>query len=80
MNQKYMYAAEKLGAARRILMLPHPKGEPSSLAGAFHECELGLGKLQGDDFNHTARTWFRTIKSTMDTTGIEDPSGEGTWL
>ena len=33
MDTKFSYAAEKLGAARRILMLPHPSGEPSSLAG-----------------------------------------------
>lgn len=80
MNQKYMYPTEKLNAARRILMLPHPGGEARSLAGAFHECSLGLKGFSDEDFDSHSQTWFRTIRETMDTTGVEDPSGEGTWL
>jgi hypothetical protein len=37
-SAKYRYPAEKLAAARRILMLPHPKGEADSLGVAFLEC------------------------------------------
>lgn len=78
-NNKYRYAAEKLSAARWTLMAPHPQGEASSFAAAFHECMLGLRDLRPEDLDDSARLWLATIERTMDTTGIEDPSGPGTW-
>lgn len=80
LNHAFMYAAEKLDAARRSLMLPHPRGEAQSLANAFHECMLGLGGVRLDDLDENARSWLRTIRETSDTEGIEDPTGQkGTW-
>jgi hypothetical protein len=78
-NPKLGYAREKLSAARRALMLPHPKGESESVATAFHECHIGLDKLAQSEFDESARDWVRTIQETMDTTGIQDPGKRGTW-
>ena len=75
---RYAYPAEKFAAARRILMVPHPKGEAYSIAVAFHECELGLGDMQPDDFDDDAKRWVSTVTSLMDTTGIDDQHGRGT--
>jgi hypothetical protein len=78
-SQDFRYLAEKLSAARRNLMAPHPLGEAASFAGAFHECMLGLMDHGPEDFDDTSRPWYETIRRTMDTTGIQ-PSGErGTW-
>jgi hypothetical protein len=60
-------------------MLPHPRGEAASIASAFHECFLGLGDLIRDDLDPDARTWIATLEALMGTTGIQDPSGRGTW-
>lgn len=77
-SQLYAYPAEKLAAARRMLMAPHPKGEADSFGHAFHECELGLRDVRPDDLDDSARSWVRTIRQAMDTTGIDDPQGQGT--
>ena len=81
MNSKaiFSYAREKLVTARRILMLPHPKGEAQSLAAAFHECYLGLDKLPDSAFHGSATEYIRTIRSTIDTTGVIDDHGRGTF-
>ncbi len=76
----YAYPSEKLAAARRILMAPHPKGEADAFGHAFHECSLGLRDVRPDDLDDNARSWLRTIRETMDTTGIDDPQGRGTWF
>ena len=78
-NTKYGYPAEKLSAARHILMAPHPRGEATGYAGAFHECMLGLKDLPPKELDDNARSWVETIERTMDATGIEDRSGRGTW-
>ena len=78
-NPKWRYPAEKLSAARRNLMAPLPAGEAAAYASAFHECELGLHDVRADDLDDSARAWLRTIQQTMDTKGIEDRSGRGTW-
>lgn len=78
-NSRYDYPAEKLSAARNFLVLLHPKGEAASYAEAFHQCWLGLMELSTDDLDDAARSWVATIKRTMDTTRIQDPSGRGTW-
>jgi hypothetical protein len=79
-SEHYSYPAEKLTAARRMLMAPHPKGEADAFAHAFHECDLGLRHVRPDDLDDTARSWVQTIRQTMDTTGISDPQGRGTWF
>lgn len=77
---KYRYPAEKLTAARGILMAPHPQGEAKSFSRAFLECDLGLRDMSVDDLDDSARSWVQTIKQTMDTAGIDDPNGCGKWF
>ena len=48
-------------------MVPHPRGEPPSIAAAFHECMLGLMDHKAEDFDDVSRPWFKTIQSTMNT-------------
>jgi hypothetical protein len=79
-SKDFRYAAEKLSAARRTLMAPHPRGEAESYAGAFHECMLGLRDHGVGDFDDSARPWYETVVRTMDTKGIHDPDGRGTWV
>lgn len=76
-SELYKYPAEKLAAARRILMAPHPKGEADSFAHAFLECEHGLRDIRLEDIDDSARSWLRTIKQAMDTSGIDDTQGRG---
>src|SRR5205814_5816866 len=80
MDMRYRYPAEKLNAARRALMAPHPKGEPDSFAHALHEFDHGLRGLKPDDLDDNARGWVATIRRIMDTTGVHDPQGRGTAL
>jgi len=73
---RYSYPAEKFYTARRILMLPHPKGESHDIAGAYHECQLALRDIKPDDLDNDARGWRATLERLMDTTGIqESPRG-----
>jgi hypothetical protein len=77
----FRYPSEKLSTARRALMAPYPPGgEAEAFLYAFSECDHGLRDVHADDLDDSARSWFRTIRETMDTTGIEDPSGRGTFL
>ena len=78
MNAQFRYPAEKFAAARRALMLPHPKGEAESIVLAFHECELGLMKLPLDELDQNARSWVQTLRELMSTDVIPATSG-GTW-
>jgi hypothetical protein len=77
-NTKYAYGSEKLAAARRGLMAPHPAGEATSYAGAFHECMLGLKDMRDEDLDDSARRWISTIRRISDTAGVDDPTGRGT--
>ena len=77
-NDKYRYPAEKLSAARRALMLPHPLGEAVSVAGAHFEFSIGMRGLTSDDLDDNAQGWVRTIERVMDLKGIDDPTGKGT--
>ena len=76
---KYSYQAEKFASARRALMLPHPRGEAPSIAGAFHECHLGLHHLDRNQLNDTARDWLAKLDRLMETSGLQDPHGKGLW-
>lgn len=77
---KFAYQAEKFSAACHSLMLPHPRGEAESIASAFHECSLGLHKLSDKELDDNARGWVTKLREFMDTTGIQDPAGRGTWV
>jgi hypothetical protein len=76
---KFAYQAQKLSEARRALMLPHPRGEAESIAGAFQACSAGFDNLDPDTLDYKARGWFSKITELMETSGIEDPAGRGTW-
>jgi len=80
MKDQFRYPAEKFSVARLSLMLPHPRGEATSIASAFHEISLGLYDLDEVDLDEQARSWINEINELMDTTGIKDPSGRGQWL
>jgi hypothetical protein len=80
MSNDYLYAAEKLSAARRALMLPHSEGEAYSIMMAFEECGHGLSQLDRESLRDEARQWVDTISDLMDTTGIDDPGQRGTWV
>ena len=76
---QYGYQSEKLSAARRSLMLPHPQGIEASIASAFHACALAFHEFDASGLNDDARSWIAKIKEFMDTTNISDTSGAGTW-
>ena len=75
----FFYTSEKFNTARCNLMLPHTKGEAASIAGAFHECTLGLSDRNLDALNEDARSWVLELEAYMDTSGLEDPDGRGLW-
>jgi truncated hemoglobin YjbI len=63
-------------------MLPFHEGEAAAIANAFHLCsraleELRLNKKKLDQEN--VQAWIDVIEKTMDTTGLEDPTGSGLW-
>ncbi len=76
---RFAYQSEKLSQARRALMLPHSRGEAESIAEAFHTCFLGFRDLKSDTLDDDARRWFDKITEMMDTTGVQDSTGRGTW-
>jgi hypothetical protein len=78
-NEDYMYLAEKLGDARRALMLPHPKGETESIVNAFSECSQVLRIHSTPDLDDSARDWAETILGLMDTSQSDESAGDGTW-
>ncbi|MDP3072298.1 MAG: hypothetical protein Q8N18_18550 [Opitutaceae bacterium] len=76
---KYSYQAEKLSVARSSLMLPHAGGAAKSIASAFQACSLGFTDMDRKGLNADARRCVKVIEGFMDTTGIEDPKGVGTY-
>lgn len=76
----YSYQHEKLMVARRSLMLPHTMGEAHSIYGAFLACSLAFKDLDESRLDDDARGWVTKLKGFMDTSGIDDPKGEGTFL
>jgi hypothetical protein len=78
-NVKYSYAAEKFSNARRMLMLPPPAKEAQIIALAFHEISLCLRDLRQDDLDDSAKDWLAKVQSFMDTTGVVDLTGSGTY-
>ena len=80
MNTQFSYQSEKLSAARKSLMLPHPQGEARGVANAFQECMHAFHDLRQELLDDDARRWVRTIQDFMDTAGIDDAAGRGTFL
>jgi hypothetical protein len=76
---KYSYQSEKFAKARSCLMLPHPSGEATSIAQAFHECSLGLHDLDRGSTDDNVRTWLSQLDVLMDTSGLEDLNQKGLW-
>ena len=74
------YPKEKFSVARSTLMLPHPRGEASSISSAFHEISLGLADLDKSCLDDDARRWIEEIEELGKTDGIDDPDGKGLWL
>jgi len=74
---KYAYVSEKFASARKNLMLPHPKGEPISIADAFAECSHGLHNINRDDFDDAASESVRKLEELIDGSGLDDPLGRG---
>lgn len=73
------YAAEKFNAARRNLMLPHPRGIAESVADAFHECQLGVSKARPEELpDEDAARQLRELLDFMDTKNV--PGDSGRWL
>jgi hypothetical protein len=72
----YGYPAEKFSIARRALMLPHTQGEHESVAIAFHECRLGLHRMNRSKLDEDARLWIHALECFMDTEGYSDSGGE----
>lgn len=75
----YAYQSEKLAVARSCLMLPHSLGEAQSIAEAFHNCHLAFHQFDESGLDDHARALVSKIKTFMGTSGIEEPSGVGTW-
>ncbi len=76
---KHSYQAEKFSAARRALMLPHPRGEATSIAAAFHECSLGLTQFNRNQLDQDAKDWLAKLDRLMNTSGLNDPNKKGLW-
>jgi hypothetical protein len=75
----YGYQSEKLSAARSALMLPHPDGEATSIANAFHLLHLAFHRMDESGLDDNARIWIRKLKELMDTNGLVDPDSVGLW-
>jgi len=76
---QFSYAAEKFAKARRYLSLPNAQGEHQSIASAFGECILILRNLDESTLDDYARTLVAELRVLMNTEGVDDPAGEGTF-
>jgi hypothetical protein len=61
-------------------MLPHTMGEAQSIAEAFHNCHLAFHRFDESSLDDRARSLVLKIKGFMDTGGIDDSTGVGTWV
>lgn len=61
-------------------MAPHSEGEERSYAHAFEVISRGFGTLNREAVvDENAKQWIQTIERLMDTTGVIDDSGRGTY-
>jgi hypothetical protein len=74
---KFVYQAETFSTARRILMLPHPRGEQDSIARAFHECSLGLHDLDRSGLDENARGRVKRLEELMAIAGFSEVNRVG---
>jgi hypothetical protein len=80
-KDRFSYQSKKLSEARLSLMAPHLEGEDRSFAGAFQACSGAFHRFDATRVkDENALGWIETIKRLMDTSGVEDPTGEGTWV
>jgi len=61
-------------------MLPHALSEAQSIANAFLDCSLALDHLDRRELDDGARALVVQLEWFMNTAGVEDPDGRGTWL
>jgi hypothetical protein len=76
----HRHTYELLAAARRALMLPHPRGADQAIAEAFRVLFSALHELDRATLDANARHWVNEIARLIDTTGLDDPAGEGLWV
>jgi hypothetical protein len=74
---KFAAQTEKFKAARRHLMLPHPRGEAFSIANAFSECAFGISELNPADLDDYARELLNKLNALIDPIGLRDPAERG---
>jgi hypothetical protein len=80
-KDRFDYQGEKLSQARSSLMAPHPSGEDQSFASAFDFCSRAFHQFDTDCVpDDSARDWISKIKSLMNTEGVQDTTGEGTFV
>ncbi|MGK3985477.1 hypothetical protein WME99_20695 [Sorangium sp. So ce136] len=78
---RFSYQSEKLSQARSALMAPHPGGEARSFASAFEFCSRAFHNFDIESVkDQNARHWIETIKTLMNTKGVQDTTGEGTYV
>lgn len=79
---RYSYQVEKFSLARSCLM-PSKSPGADAIAAAFFACTHAFEDMEEKDFENglddRARSLVATIKRFMDTSGIVDPRGKGTW-
>ena len=73
------YQSEKLNQARRALMLPHQKGESSSIAAAFLEIDLALHHFDENAVESYAREKILRLRQIMDLGTKQHGSETGAW-
>jgi hypothetical protein len=80
-KRDFSYQGEKLAVARSSLMLPHSMGEEHSIAHAFHACSLGLQQFDVTRIaDEDVRDRIERLRTLTQTEGMEDATGEGTWV
>ena len=75
----YEYPAEKFSTARQALVAPHAQGDLVAVVTAFHECRLGLHRMNRSKLDQTARGWIYALECFMSTEGFSDAGGESAW-
>lgn len=80
---KFSYQSKCFSEARSALQLPFEGDEDVAIGHAFHLCSRALDKfhlkreLLKDE--PSVLQWIEVVERTMNTAGLEDPDGIGTW-
>ncbi len=75
----YEYPAEKFSTAHQALVTPHTQADHVAVVTAFHECRLGLHRMNRSKLDQTARGWIYALECFMSTEGFSDAGGESAW-